>query len=307
MELKEIEINKIKVDKNQPRKTFDKESLQFLAESILSNGLLYPIDVDKDYLLIEGERRYRAHKLAGLKTISVRVIKIKNEADRLKRQLISDLQNEETPTGERYEAIVRLYKLVKCGDLDTTKKFCKELGISRETLSSAINYSNFSKEEPELAKSVSPYIIAETKSLTKEEREEIIKEFKEIPKEEKKRDLIRELVKGKKEQIKERKEREKIEQELEEQKKKLGKMQFKIITDRDRLLRTKEEIYQTQRQLNKFKSDVRWMGKTKFYLNTPKQRDNFINFLDGASQGARRWADELDELKENIEIEIIRE
>jgi ParB/RepB/Spo0J family partition protein len=303
MELKEIEINKIKVDKNQPRKTFDKESLQFLAESILSNGLLNPIDVDKDYLLIEGERRYRAHKLAGLKTISVRVIKIKNEADRLKRQLIADLLDEKTPTGESYEAIVRLWKMEgsPISKVDGVVEWCQSIGISTASLTRARNWVQDKEEKPELTEGINVGVWREIRTLPKEEIEELKEELKET------NEPFHKIVEQKREQIKERKEREKIEQELEEQKKKLGKMQFKIITDRDRLLRTKEEIYQTQRQLNKFKSDVRWMGKTKFYLNTPKQRDNFINFLDGASQGARRWAVELDELKENIAIEIIRE
>ncbi len=69
----------------------------------------------------------------------------------------------------------------------------------------------------------------------------------------------------------------------------------------------RDEIMETQRNLNKLKSDVRWMRKTKFYLNTPKQKESFIRFLLGASDGARNWATELDELRERIDIEITKE
>ena len=309
MELKEIEINKIKADKNQPRKTFDEESLQFLAESILGNGLITPIDVDENYIIIDCERRYRSHKLAGLKTISVRIVKLnKDNVERLKRQLISDLQNEETPTSERYEAIFRLWKMEKNAQRDLTRKyFCKSIGLSENVLNSIFDYCQFVEEQPVLAKQVSPRVITDTRSLPIEERKEIIEAFKEIPKNEKKTDLMRELVKQKKEQIKERKEREKIEQELEEQKKELGKRQFKITTDRDRLYNIRDEILQSNRDFNKLMSNIKWMGKTKFYLNTPKQKDNFIKFLEGASERAINWAKGLDDLREKIEIEIIRE
>ncbi len=292
----QIEVNKIKPDKDQPRKTFDEESLKFLEESILSNELITPIDVDEDYVIIDGERRWKAHKIAGLKTILVRIVKLKKDKKtRLKRQLISDLQDEEIPTGEKYQGIVKLYKME---NPETRTLFGKELGISAEQVSQALDYVGFSKEEPELSKSVSPHIITETKSLPKEEREEIIKEFKEVK--DKKKDLIRELVKGKKEEIKTKK-------ELEEATKKLGKKEIKITTDRDRLFRMRDEIIETQRSLNKLKSDIRWMGKTKFYLNTPKQKESFIRFLEGAIDGSKIWTTELEELKERIDIEITRE
>ena len=105
-------INEIKPDKEQPRKTFEDESLKFLSESILSNGLITPIDIDEDGIIIDGERRYRAYKLAGLKEIEVRVVKLKKDkVQRLKRQLISDLLDDKIPTEESYEAIVKLWKM----------------------------------------------------------------------------------------------------------------------------------------------------------------------------------------------------
>ncbi len=174
-----VKLSEIKPDKEQPRKTFEDEKLQFLSESILSNGLITPIDIDEDGIIIDGERRWRAHKLAGLKEIEVRVVKLKKDkVQRLKMQLISDIQNDDVPTGERYEAIVRLWKMMSnSGPELLVSEFAKQLGIAENTVRSALDYCDFAEQEPELAKSVSPHIISETKSLPKEEREEIKKEF----------------------------------------------------------------------------------------------------------------------------------
>lgn len=70
----EIELNKIKPNRSQPRKIFNKLELQELADSILHNGIIQPIVVRKltsHYELIAGERRWRASEIAGLKKIPV--------------------------------------------------------------------------------------------------------------------------------------------------------------------------------------------------------------------------------------------
>ena len=67
-EIREIPINKLRVNPYQPRKTFNQESLQELAESIKEHGVIQPIIVKKsikDYEIVAGERRYRASRLAG--------------------------------------------------------------------------------------------------------------------------------------------------------------------------------------------------------------------------------------------------
>ena len=69
---KQIDINKIEANENKPRKVFDDEKIEELATSIKENGLIQPIIVRKynrNYQIIAGERRFRACKLAGLKTI----------------------------------------------------------------------------------------------------------------------------------------------------------------------------------------------------------------------------------------------
>jgi ParB family chromosome partitioning protein len=73
IEIKDIAINQIEPNPNQPRKQFDDNSLNELADSIRTNGLLEPIVVrpsGEKYKIVCGERRWRASKIAGLETIS---------------------------------------------------------------------------------------------------------------------------------------------------------------------------------------------------------------------------------------------
>ena len=76
----ELDINLIKPNPNQPRKIFDEDKLKELSDSIVEHGLLQPVTVIEDgkggYILIAGERRLRAHKIANLDTIKSTIIDI---------------------------------------------------------------------------------------------------------------------------------------------------------------------------------------------------------------------------------------
>ena len=68
----EIEVSRIDVCKSQPRKNFDEEKLNELAASIKRHGVIQPLILNKKgsrYQIIAGERRYRAARIAGLKTV----------------------------------------------------------------------------------------------------------------------------------------------------------------------------------------------------------------------------------------------
>ncbi len=75
----EISISEINPNPFQPRKTFNKKSLNELANSIKENGLISPISLlrkENSYIIISGERRYRAHQLLGLKTIKSIIVDV---------------------------------------------------------------------------------------------------------------------------------------------------------------------------------------------------------------------------------------
>ena len=109
----DISLKDIRPNPYQPRKYFNEESLLELSESIKSSGLLQPIVVTQDidgYIIIAGERRFRASKLAKLKTIRAIVL---NSDDNKMRQfaLIENIQRDELNSLELAEAYNELIKL----------------------------------------------------------------------------------------------------------------------------------------------------------------------------------------------------
>ena len=113
-----IRMSQIEPDRNQPRKTFDKEKLQELADSIKSKGVLQPILVQKSngrYCIIVGERRWRAAKLAGLKEMPV-IVKDLTQRERAEAALIENVQREDLNAIEEaraYQALIEEYSLTQ--------------------------------------------------------------------------------------------------------------------------------------------------------------------------------------------------
>ncbi|HDL04666.1 MAG TPA: ParB/RepB/Spo0J family partition protein [candidate division Zixibacteria bacterium] len=106
-----LPLDKIAPNPMQPRQQFDNSALQELAESFKSQGVLQPILVrqNKDvYVLIAGERRYRAAHLAEMKTIPAIVIDESNESEMLQMALVENLQREDLNPLEAAEAFQRL-------------------------------------------------------------------------------------------------------------------------------------------------------------------------------------------------------
>ncbi|MEA3331450.1 MAG: ParB/RepB/Spo0J family partition protein [Campylobacterota bacterium] len=109
----EISLKDIRPNPYQPRKSFDEESLAELSESIKNDGLIQPIVVTEDidgYILIAGERRFRASKLAKLKTI--RAIVLNSDEQKMRQfALIENIQREELNSIELAHAYSELLKL----------------------------------------------------------------------------------------------------------------------------------------------------------------------------------------------------
>jgi ParB family chromosome partitioning protein len=108
---REIPLSAIEADPNQPRRTFDPEKLQELAESIKQYGVISPIFVRAGklpgrYTVISGERRFRAANLAGLSSIPAVVNQGDDAEDRmLAMQLVENLQRDDLTSLERAQAI----------------------------------------------------------------------------------------------------------------------------------------------------------------------------------------------------------
>ena len=109
-QLKELEISSISPDPGQPRQHFDKEKLEELTQSIKIHGVLQPIVVVKKgpkFLIVAGERRYRASKLAGLKKIPA-VVRDLSDQNRLELSLIENIQRDNLNVLETAEAYLKL-------------------------------------------------------------------------------------------------------------------------------------------------------------------------------------------------------
>jgi len=109
----QILIKKIIPNKNQPRQSFDDEKMRDLKQSIQKNGVLQPITVkelsDEKYMIIAGERRYRASKSLGLKWIPAYSVKIDEDSEMMEYALIENIQRVDLNSIEEAEgyAILR--------------------------------------------------------------------------------------------------------------------------------------------------------------------------------------------------------
>lgn len=124
----EIDINRIEPNKEQPRKIFDEVSLQEMAESIKNLGIIQPLTVKKKddyYEIIAGERRWRAARMAKLKTVPV-IIKEYDELQILEVSLIENIQRENLNPLE--EAM-------------TYKRLSDEFGMNQETIAVKVGKS----------------------------------------------------------------------------------------------------------------------------------------------------------------------
>ena len=96
--INEIELSKIVANPNQPRREFDTEALQELADSIAEIGIIQPITLrkisDNEYQIIAGERRFRASQLAKLNTIPA-YIRTADDENVMEMALIENIQRED--------------------------------------------------------------------------------------------------------------------------------------------------------------------------------------------------------------------
>lgn len=128
--VKEIPLEEIRPNPYQPRKTFDEEALNELADSIRQSGVFQPIIVRestiKGYEIIAGERRFRASKLAGKATVPA-IIRAFDEERMMEVAVLENLQREDLTSLEEAEAYDMLMKKLKL----TQEEVAKRLGKSR--------------------------------------------------------------------------------------------------------------------------------------------------------------------------------
>ena len=140
----EIEIDSIFANPNQPRKVFDQTALEELSSSIAKHGVIMPIIVNKSgdkYMIIAGERRFRASKLAGLKKVPV-IIKNYSERQIKEISLIENLQREDL---NPIEAANAMRSLMDEYDL-TQEDLADRIGKSRPAITNTLRLLTLNRD-----------------------------------------------------------------------------------------------------------------------------------------------------------------
>ena len=167
LELLAVRIDAIQPDPDQPRSTFPRESLEELSNSIRQDGVIQPIEVaevrPEVFMIIHGERRWRAAKMAGLETIPA-VVRRRNydELTRFVRQIVENIQREDLNDVDRAAGLIRLRDLMQqeldqarsedvpadkpWGKRITWSKVAERLGYSRQRIHQLIQLLDLPEE-----------------------------------------------------------------------------------------------------------------------------------------------------------------
>ena len=195
----ELKINDISPNTDQPRKKFDDEALNELAASIKENGVIQPIIVtrkEKGYVIVAGERRWRAARIAGLKVIPAIIRELSNQQI-MEQALIENLQREDLNPLEEAYAMDNLLKTHKMSQ----EALAKKLGKPRATIANTVRLINIDEslqdfiingdltaghakailalKNPEDQRKIANIILA--KDMTVRQAEEYVKRYSENP------------------------------------------------------------------------------------------------------------------------------
>ena len=147
-----LPLREIEPDPGQPRKTFDDETMAELSASIAEHGLLQPIAVrpkpSGGYLIVAGERRWRASRMAGLTEVPV-IVKDVTDEQAMELALVENLQREDLDPVEEAAGIREL--MTRC-DL-TQEQAARKLGKSRSALANSLRLLSLPETVLELLKS----------------------------------------------------------------------------------------------------------------------------------------------------------
>ena len=149
--IQEIPIGELDPNPDQPRKTFDEETIRLLAESVKDQGVLQPLIVvaasNGRYRIIAGERRYRASRLAGLEKVPC-IVKDLDIVKQMEITLIENLQREDLNPVDAARGIRALMQ--QCGY--TQEKVAQRLGKSRPAVANLVRMLNLPEEVTDMVR-----------------------------------------------------------------------------------------------------------------------------------------------------------
>lgn len=145
----ELKITEIEPNTKQPRKMFDQEKIDSLAESIKENGIMQPIVVSKSgdtYKIIAGERRWRAARVAGLKSVPVIIRNDMTDSKILELALIENIQRQDLNVLEEanaFQVLMTEYNM-------TQEEVSKVVGKSRSAVANVVRLLNLDPRVQEM-------------------------------------------------------------------------------------------------------------------------------------------------------------
>ena len=143
-----ININQVEPDREQPRKTFNEDELNELADSIKAHGIFQPLLVQKKddyYEIVAGERRWRAAKIAGLKEVPC-IVREFSEQEKVTIQLIENIQREDlNPIDEAlaYKRLIDEFNMKQ-------DEVAENVGKNRTTITNSMRLLNLADEVQEM-------------------------------------------------------------------------------------------------------------------------------------------------------------
>lgn len=146
-----LKLSQLEPKSDQPRKYFDTDALETLADSIAQHGLIQPIVVRRGelgfYQIIAGERRFRASKMAGLTEVPVVIV----DADELKSAEIALIENIQREDLNPYEEAQAYYSLMNEFDL-TQEQVSERVGKSRSAIANTLRLLDLPEDVLEMLK-----------------------------------------------------------------------------------------------------------------------------------------------------------
>lgn len=173
-DIKEIKLTDIRSNPYQPRKTFNEETLNELAQSIKEHGIIEPVIVKKSikgYELVAGERRTKAAKIAGLQTIPA-IIKEFTDQEMMEVALLENIQREDL---NPIEEAVAYQTIIHLGNM-TQEEFAQKFGKSRSHVTNLLGLLNLPEKTKRLVEEKS-LSMGHARALSKIENDEKINEL----------------------------------------------------------------------------------------------------------------------------------
>jgi len=164
-----VDTDKISPDPNQPRTVFNDEEIASTAFTIESQGIINPIEVDENYVIVTGEIRWRAAQKAGLKRVPC-IIWENGSDKRFERQVVENLHHHQLSDRDREAAIVKLWKKEM---YPSFAQLGRAVGLSGTVISNIIEAADF-REKHLIGDEVSTYAIRLTRTFDDKTRKKIL-------------------------------------------------------------------------------------------------------------------------------------